>query len=561
MTTEAGPRARPGGGFRERVAGVLGLGGRAPPGPGYARATWLFRRTLAVVYAAAFLSLAVQLRGLVGREGILPAGDYLHALATRLGGPAWHVAPSLAWISSSDAFLMAMVVAGAFLSLCLFLGIAERASAALLWALYLSLVVVGQEFLSYQWDILLLETGFLAIFLVPGRPAGGGARPWRVGPRFWRMEEPPRLALWLLWWLLFRLVFESGLVKLASGDPAWRHLTALSFHYWTQPLPNPVSWYAAKLPMGADRAATLAAMLIELGAPLLFALGRRPRRIGAAAIALLQLSIFATGNYGAFNLLTLALCLPLVDDGAWEALARRCRAGRAWLARLRDAGGSVAEGDRQRVARAIRGEVLAAFAVLAIPVGAAQVAGAWEPALQPAAIRSVERGIAPFALVNGYGLFAVMTETRPVIVLEGKGEGGSWQPYDFRWQTDRPGEMPREAGLHMPRLDWQLWFAGLTAERSVAQGRPAFDRWFLAFARRLLAGSLPVTRLLAPDSPFREQPPEELRADLYLYRFTTAAQRARTGDWWTRRKVGAYLPPVRLRDGRLELATGDGDGR
>src|SRR5215470_3759546 len=198
----------------------------------------LFLRLLALSYLAAFLSLAVQVRGLVGAEGILPARTLLDWVRPRTGLERYWIAPTVFWMADGDVALTAVCVAGAGLSVLLLFEVAPVAVLFLLWALYLSLTVVGQVFLGYQWDALLLESGLLAVFL-----ASGGARP-RPG----RESPPPPVVVWLFRWLLFRLMFSSGVVKLSSGDETWRSLTALRYHYWTQPLPTGIGWYAAHLP-------------------------------------------------------------------------------------------------------------------------------------------------------------------------------------------------------------------------------------------------------------------------------------------------------------------------
>jgi hypothetical protein len=254
----------------------------------------------------AFLSLRGQIVGLIGAHGILPVGDFLQAVQSEFGSEGYHLFPTLAWISSSDASLKLLCSAGALLGVLVILGVVTGPALVLAWACYLSLVTVGQEFLSYQWDILLLETGFLAIFFAPWNPL---EPPWRAGS-----SSVSTTVVWLGRWLVFRLMFLSGAVKLLSGDPTWRNLTALEYHYWTQPLPIPVAWYAAQLPAWFQKTSVVGVFTIELAVPFLIFTPRRFRRIGAGLIVGLQLLIVLTGNYGFFNLLTIFLCILLLDD-------------------------------------------------------------------------------------------------------------------------------------------------------------------------------------------------------------------------------------------------------
>src|SRR5271165_2517860 len=263
----------------------------------YTRVEWLFLRILALIYLVAFASLAVQITGLVGAQGMLPAGRFLAGARAALGGRAFWEIPGVFWIAHSDAVLRAAAWTGAAISLLLLIGRAERAALVCLYVLYLSLTTIGQNFMAFQWDMLLLEAGFLAIFL--------GSSKWIV---------------WMFRWLLFRLMFLSGFAKLSSHDPTWRDLTAMSFHYMTQPLPTPIAWFLYRLPLDFHRASTAFVLAVELIFPFLILGPRLWRYFACAALFALQCLIFSTGNYTFFNLLTMALCLFLLDD---SALARR----------------------------------------------------------------------------------------------------------------------------------------------------------------------------------------------------------------------------------------------
>ncbi len=329
--------------------------------------------------------------------------------------------------------------------------------------------------------------------------------------------------MWLARALLFKLMFLSGAVKLLSGDPTWRELRALSYHFWTQPLPTPASLLAAALPDPLLRAATALTLGLELGAPWGMLGTRRVRFASAILLAGLQTLIGITGNYGFFNLLTLVLCACLLDDAA---LARF-----AWL---------------RRPMRVPRGRTplrvaAAALALASLCVGLERVTPA---ALFPNAIRRLLAPLEPLRSVSSYGLFAVMTTERPEIGIEGSADGVTWRPYEFRWKPGALERGPRFTGPHMPRLDWQMWFAAL--------GRCESEPWFQRFLLRLLEGSPPVTGLLAND-PFPGEPPRYLRATSWQYRFATGDD-ARAGARWSRSDPQPYCPIVTLRDGHLAVA-------
>jgi hypothetical protein len=500
--------------FLSRVAGWL-RGPSSPPGARFT--TWLFLRMLAVIYAIAFASLWVQIVGLVGHDGILPARDWLAAVRSQLG-PAghWYV-PTLFWFGAGDGALVGMCVAGAVLAVLLLVGVAPPLTLAALWACYLSLVSVGQDFLSFQWDSLLLEAGFIAIFLAPW--------VWFSSPA--RDPEPPRLARWLVRWLVFRLMFSSAAAKLTSGDPSWRHLTALTYHYETQCLPTWTAWYAHHLPLAFQRFSCAAMFAIEGLVPFLFFCPRRLRMGGAFVTIGFQLLIALTGNYGFFNWLTIALCVPLLDDGVFarssadpETSASGGGRAPAWLL------------------RPVAGVLLA---VSLVPIG--DVLGAPRAWLGP--LPTVERWLSPLDLVNRYGLFAVMTTRRLEISIEVSDDGVRWREYPFRWKPGAVARRPAFVAPYHPRLDWQMWFAALTEF-----GR---DRWFLAFCRALLEGSPSVRALMGRD-PMPGTTPRYVRALAYDYHFSDAATRKTSGAWWTRTLLGAYGPPLALEDGKLVVA-------
>jgi len=396
------------------------------------------------------------------------------------------------------------------------LGIAPAPCLALLWLIYLSLVTVGRDFYGFQWDNLLLETGFLAIFFAP----------LQLLPRPSREASPSRIVLWLLRLLLFKLIFSSGCVKLLSGDPNWRNLTALTFHYQTQPLPTWIGWYANQLPLWFQKFSCAAMFGIELGAPWLIFAPRRLRFLGGASIAFLQILILLTGNYTFFNFLTLALCLLLLDDFALGKFVPPQFRARFTI---RDSRFTPSLWHRL---------VTIPLAAVVLVVSLFQMIsmfGVRSNVLVPIAV--ADEWLQPFRTVNSYGLFAVMTTERREIVVEGSNDGTNWLAYEFKFKPGDVNRRPEFVEPFQPRLDWQMWFAAL----GNYQGNP----WFEDFCERLLQGSPDVLALLEKN-PFLQKPPSYIRAEFYDYRFTTFAERRATGAWWKRELIGEYLPPVSL---------------
>lgn len=474
----------------------------------------LFLRALGVVYLAAFLSLHAQVLGLYGHEGLLPAASYLERARAALGSDAPWQLPTLFWLDASDASLRAACAVGAACALLLVAGIAPLAAAAACWVLYLSLCGIGQLFLGYQWDALLLESGLLGVLWSP--------LAWRLGAA---VREPSHVVLWLVRWLLFRLMFASGFVKLASGDPTWWSLTALAVHYQTQPLPSWTAWYANLLPLALQRVCCAAMFAIELVLPFCIALGRRARLLACAGFVALQLGIAATGNYGFFNLLTIVLCIPLLDDASLS---------RVRLPRRRHAGATqhVPRAERPARARGIVHVVAAAVLVaLSAPLLLAQLTRLPATSVPPASL--LLPALAPWRLTSTYGLFAVMTTTRPELTIEGTVDGSEWRPYVFRWKPGPLDRRPPIVGLGMPRLDWQMWFDALHVQRMLATGGRSGSLVTPVLLARLREGSPAVLALLERD-PFDGALPTALRWRLDEYRFTDAASREASGDWWQR---------------------------
>jgi lipase maturation factor 1 len=460
----------------------------------YRIATSWFLISLGAIYFSAFMSLEVQIAGLIGARGILPAAGFLNAVRQNYHGVAWLRVPTLFWLGSSNLVLQLACVAGAVAGFAIMLGVGRRIALAIAFILYLSLVSVGQDFLSFQWDFLLLECGFLAIFLLP------------VFPR-----------VWLFRWLLFRLMFLSGAVKLLSGDPVWRNLTALQYHYQTQPLPTPFAWYFHQLPADFQKASVVFVFFVELLIPFLMFAPRRVRFFAGAMTVMLQLLIFITGNYAFFNLLTLALCLFLYDDAILRRFRRKAPAE-----------------PRSTVFQRSVTAVLFTFIMLA---SCFELIGTFARRI-PHPATTLLSAIGPFGVVNTYGLFAVMTTSRLEISVEGSNDGQTWLPYRFKYKPGDLDRAPRWVQPHQPRLDWQMWFAALGSYQA--------NPWFVNFMLRLLEGSPDVHALLAVN-PFPSAPPGYIRAQVYDYKFTNMAEHRATGNWWRRELKSIYFPPASLK--------------
>jgi lipase maturation factor 1 len=531
----------------------------------YHIASEVFLRSLGIIYLIAFVSLWVQIIGLIGSDGILPMRAFidethLQANAQKIGLDRYHLVPTLCWLNTSDTFLKLQCAAGSMLAALVIIGVAPAPCLFLLWLIYLSLTTVGRDFLGFQWDNLLLETGLLAMFLAP----------LQLRPRWHRTGPPSRLVLWVLRWLLFKLMFQSGCVKLLSGDPAWRSLTALAFHYETQPLPTWIGWYAFHLPLWIQQACAAFMFGIELLVPFLIFAPRRLRQAACWALLLLQVLIFLTGNYCFFNLLTMALCLLLLDDAAFRALLpkRFCDAmlspplpqaisrsaqgleavsspGLVGNGGGNHAGPPSPSGASPRTNPASTGilrhrrwpaQITVPLAALAVVTALMQFSTLFRlPVPWPRPVVTLYAWLAPFRSFNSYGLFAVMTTSRREIVIQGSNDGVRWLDYEFRY---KPGDVKKRPGFvepHQPRLDWQMWFAALGSYRN--------NPWLLPFCLELLDGSRPVTELLQRN-PFPKVPPVYIRALIYEYRFTELATRRKTGVWWRRDERGIYLPPI-----------------
>lgn len=462
----------------------------------------LYLRMLALIYLIAFVSFAVQALGLIGREGILPVANYVAAVDQSYGAEKYWLLPTLFWLTSSDLAILGVAWAGALVSLLLLFNVFPTLCTCALYGLYLSLFSGGQVFMSYQWDILLLECGFLTIFL----------RAW------------PNLFVWLFRWLLFRFLLQSGLVKLLSGDPSWQQLTALHFHFESQPLPTALAWYVHQLPETVLQTGVMLTFFVELFVAFLVLMPRRPRLLAAIAIVVFELMILATGSYNFFNLLTMALCLLLLDDQFLKPLIPQAIVQKLVSAQIKRAPG-------------LRTVIPALVATIYIVQSSILLAATGNRSGLSEASRQLLSWSAPFHIANSYGLFAVMTTGRPEIIIEGSEDGIEWRSYELPFKPGAVDRAPVWATPHQPRLDWQLWFAALApADR---------NPWLRRLVHGLLVGSEPVLGLFQAN-PFPNEPPKFVRAQLYQYHFSSWEERAETGAWWTRELERKFIPEAQL---------------
>jgi predicted DCC family thiol-disulfide oxidoreductase YuxK len=513
---------------RKLASAVTGfLWGKDVRRPTYFWARRWFLRALGAIYLIAFVSLWVQVDGLVGSDGMSPVNQFLPAVHTQIGRDAYSLLPTLCWFNSSNAFLHLLCGSGVLFSLLLIFGIAPAISLLALFILYLSLTIAGQIFFNFQWDVLLLETGFLSMFFAP----------WRLWPRelllWWPGSAPPATAsrisrprLFLLKLLLFKLMLMSGVVKLTSGDDSWWNLTALDYHYWSQPLPTVFGWWADKSPEWFKHFSVAFCLLVEIIVPLFIWAPRRLRLAAAGLMVFLQVAIALTGNYCFFNLLTMALCLLLIDDSVIGTGRRAVRE------RVTSAASVHSLPER------LCSDAGIAVIIVTLPINVWLIFSAFKPlARPPPALANVYERLEAFRIVNGYGLFRVMTKDRCEIVLEGSADGIDWLPYEFKW---KPGDVKRAPGWcapHQPRLDWQMWFAALETPRE--------NPWLIALIFRLLHGSQDVSGLLARN-PFPNKPPRYIRPMFYRYRFATVDELRQNGAWWKRQELHEYLPTLSL---------------
>ena len=468
--------------------------------PDYWLARLVFERGLAAIYTIAFIVAARQFRGLLGTDGLLAIPRYLSRVSFRRK-------PSLFHFRYSDRLFAAVAWSGGALGAAMAAGLGDAiplwgamAGWLVLWALYLSIVNVGQVWYSFGWESLLLEAGFLAVFLGNSRSA------------------PPALLLWLLRWLLLRLEFGAGLIKLRN-DRCWRDLTCLRYHHETQPMPGPLSWFFHHLPDPVHRIEAAGNHVAQLAAPLALFAPQPAASVAAAIMIVTQLWLVASGNFAWLNWLTIVIGCSVVDT----SLASRILPLPApphlvpappW------------------------------YEALVIAYAVAVVALSVRPARNLVSRRQLmNASFDPFHLVNTYGAFGSITRQRYELVIEGTadpapGPQTRWVEYEFRGKPGDPRRRPPQVAPYHLRLDWLMWFAALSPGRA--------EPWLSRLLQALLTGDPNVLRLLRAD-PFAGQPPAWVRVIRYRYRFTTWRQLRQTGAWWERTPAGTYQGPVTLR--------------
>ncbi len=466
--------------------------------PSYALTRLFFQRAMGGIYFLAFLGTALQFRGLIGAHGLLPAFSFVDRIHF------WD-SPGLFWFFTSDAFMGSAAWLGVGLSALVISGWSERRGAlvsaavwSLLWLLYLSFVNAGQVFYSFGWETMTLETGFLAIFLGP------------------RETRPPAQVIWFLRWELFRLMFGAGMIKL-HGDPCWCDFTCMYYHYQTQPIPNPLSWYFHHMSRGTQKFQTFSTMALEIVVPW-FYFAVRPLCYLAGILTIgFQGCLILSGNLSWLNYLTIVITIPCFDD----AFFAKCF--RLKIPEYPSPG---------RARRAVTGTLTAL--ILCLSVG---------PALNLfSPHQMMNASFEPLHLVNTYGAFGTVTRERPEIILEGTTDAiitpaTVWREYEFKAKPGNVHRMPPLVAPYHLRLDWLMWFASM--------GDWRYHPWTLHLVEKLLQGDQEVLGLMGKN-PFPDAPPRYIRAVLYQYRFTTPEEKKRTGDWWVREKTGDYLPVMSL---------------
>lgn len=513
---------------------------------------WIFLRALAAIYFSAFYSLLFQIKGLIGPEGILPARDYLTAVAQQYPLAKLWFAPTLFWLSSSSHALMLVSWIGLAASVVAFANLWPRLSFFICFVCFLSFVSAASEFSNYQSDGMLLEAGFIALFFAPRgvMPGLGASAP------------PSRASLFLLQWEWFRIYFESGIVKLVSGDRQWRTLTAMDEYYQNGPLPTWIGWYVEHLPHWFHAASAAGTLVLELVLVWMLFLPRRVRLVCFFIVTPWEIGVILTANYTFLNYLVLALGFLLLDDRfVLQFVSTRHPTALALASATpqttdkpegEESSGDQAEPDtgqpmRKRVLRTLGNHLsairLAIAAVLltwifyntSVEMLGIPFRGLPLPTLPIAALE-------PFRIANQYGLFAVMTNGRYEIEFQGSNDGQNWTAYPFRNKPQAPDEAPRIYAPYQPRFDWNLWFASLGDWRQ--------DQMVPLTEQRLLENDKDVLALFE-DNPFPQSPPRFVRAVLWQYWFTSREEKRATGNWWRRQYLGLYAPQItRTPDGR-----------
>ena len=471
---------------------------------GYWLSRLVFQRGLAFICLIAFLVALNQFRALCGERGLLPLGTFIRQVP-------YQQSPSLFYFMPRDSAVLILAWFGIALSVVALLGVSERYGAwfsmlvwALIWILYLSFVNVGQIFYGFGWESILLEGCFLAIFL-------GSSK-----------TTPQTIPLWLIRWLLFRIMFGAGLIKL-RGDPCWRELTCLDWHYETQPMPNPVSWFLHWMPHWTHQFGVLFNHFAELIVPFFLFFPQPIASVAGILTIVFQGSIFISGNLSWLNALTIVLAFPAIDDRFWR-----------WLIPIR--GPETTAPLRLQVVSQIA--IGAITAILSVPVVVNMFSRR----------QLMNYNYNPFHLVGTYGAFGSVTRPRYEVIVEGTQDrvilpSTKWREYEFRGKPNDLMRLPPQVAPYHLRLDWLMWFAAMSSYRE--------HTWFVTFLYKVLQNDRPTLSLLR-SNPFPDKPPKYIRAELYEYHFTNPEEHKKTGAWWTRHYVGLYFPAVSLDSQELQ---------
>ncbi len=502
---------------------------------------WLFLRALGGIYFSAFFSLVFQIRGLIGPHGILPAGAYLQAVAQSLGSleRIWY-APTILWWSSGTGMLNALCWVGMAASLLLVFNLWPRGMLLICFVCFLSFVSAAQDFSGYQSDGMLLEAGFIALFFAPPglRPGLGRAHP------------ASRASLFLLLWEWFRIYFESGAVKLLSGDIEWRHFTAMDEYYQNGPLPTWIGWYLQHLPHWFHAATVGATLALELVLVWMLFLPRRWRIVCFFIVTPWQIGVILSANYTFLNYLVLVLGVLLLDDRFVLGVLPANGLLAKWRERIT---APPAANESSTDAKEQRNPLFEAWSILKLSTSAVMLTWIFYATtaeliwmFTKAPLRSVPVSVLePFRIANRYGLFAVMTRGRYEIEFQGSSDGQNWVAYPFRNKPQALNEPPRIYAPYQPRFDWNLWFASLGSwqEFSIVPNTEV----------RLLANEKDVLALFA-SNPFTPKPPRQIRVLLWQYWFTTMNEKRETGVWWRRQLLGLYAPTIeQAPDGKIKV--------
>ena len=509
---------------------------------------WIFLRALGGIYFSAFYSLVFQIRGLIGPDGILPADEYLKAVAHSFGySRGLWFAPTLLWLSSGPPMLTALCWVGMVAALLLTLNVWPRGMLVICFVCFLSFVSAAQDFSGYQSDGMLLEAGFIALFFAPAgfRPGFGSV-------------APSRASLFLLQWEWFRIYFESGVAKIAGGDPEWRHFTAMDEYYQNGPLPTWIGWYVQHLPHWFHASTAFATLALELGLVWILFLPRRWRILCFLIVTPWELGVILTANYTFLNYLVLALGFLLLDDRflmrflpqAWKTSLVPATTANT-MAESKDSqasdSGDTAESspypqrlreDSAQTSRGIRGlGKILKLCLSTISLGwifyatTAQLLWMFSLTVPDAPVEALD----PFRVANRYGLFGIMTRGRYEIEFQGSEDGKNWVPYPFRYKPQDLSVPPGIYAPYQPRFDWNLWFASLGSwgDYSIVPRTEV----------QLLSNDKDVLNLFAKN-PFPNGPPRQVRAVMWQYWFTTMSEKRTQGLWWRRQFVGLYAPTV-----------------